>query len=72
MTMLFCRHIGDLGNVKEVNGEVHTWFTDRMIKLQGKNNIMDKSVVVGCSLSQTTPVSTVYCVMLCRVERTID
>ena len=41
------RHVGDLGNIKpNKNGEVNKRFTDKLLKLRGKNSIIGRSVVI--------------------------
>ncbi|RIB29561.1 superoxide dismutase [Cu-Zn] [Gigaspora rosea] len=40
------RHIGDLGNVKAVNGVVKEQITDKIITLEGEHSIIGRTVVV--------------------------
>ena len=45
----FCRHVGDLGNVEEVDGMVYATLTDSVISLNGTSNsyIIGRAVVVS-------------------------
>lgn len=40
------RHIGDLGNVRSVNGVAVTKFSDQVINLHGMRSVIGRSVVV--------------------------
>ena len=40
------RHVGDLGNVKAVDGVVNVTFFDSLITLRGKHSILGRSVVI--------------------------
>ncbi len=53
--VLVCRrHVGDLGNVDEQNGEVTQTLTDDVISLVSSNNgfIQGRAVVVSSQLAQ--------------------
>jgi len=41
-----CRHVGDLGNVEAVNGNVETTITDGLVSLFGEYKVIGRSFVV--------------------------
>ena len=40
------RHVGDLGNIKSVNGTVNKIMRDKLIRLRGKYSVIGRSVVI--------------------------
>ena len=40
------RHVGDLGNIKSVNGTVNKIIRDKLIRLRGKYSVIGRSVVI--------------------------
>ncbi|XP_063301186.1 superoxide dismutase [Cu-Zn]-like [Pelobates fuscus] len=40
------RHVGDLGNITSANGEAKFEFTDSVISLRGKHDIIGRTVVI--------------------------
>ena len=40
------RHVGDLGNIKSVNGIVNKIIRDKLIRLRGKYSVIGRSVVI--------------------------
>lgn len=40
------RHVGDLGNIESIHGQVKIVFRDNLIKLRGVNSIIGRSVVI--------------------------
>ena len=40
------RHVGDLGNIKSVNGTVNKTMRDKLIRLRGKYSVIGRSVVI--------------------------
>jgi len=48
------RHVGDLGNVQaDGRGKVIMTFLDRMVSLEGTNNVIGRSVVVSLLIIHT-------------------
>ena len=40
------RHVGDLGNIKSVNGTINKIIRDKLIRLRGKYSVIGRSVVI--------------------------
>ena len=40
------RHVGDLGNIKSINGTVNKTMRDKLIRLRGKYSVIGRSVVI--------------------------
>ena len=51
-----CRHLGDLGNIREINGEVRLQMQDNKVSIigRGKNNVLGRTMVVSTPHTQAT------------------